>query len=166
MTAGGDGALLVPISRNQFLQGSLEVTEGDADIEVTETSHGLALRIAYSGGVSIRGWVETTGSLGRGNLTMLEDAWWGVKQSYWVGLGGGGSSGTPEMEPGAPHPHRRRLVLGRWRSGGGLADPPRELPPRELPPRGPQLLMAYRRGAPSDGHDGRPILASALLAPS
>ena len=93
------GVLYVPISVNTALQGALEVDSDNGSITIEETPMGLALRVEFTGNVTVHARLERLGEFQDFHLTMLDERHLAASRYHWVGLDTGGMpNGTVSVE--------------------------------------------------------------------
>ena len=93
------GVLYVPITVNTDLQEALEVDSGNGSITIEETARGLALRIEFTGNVSVHGLLKRPEDFQDFHLTMLDGRHFEYSRYHWVGLDTGGMpNGTVSVE--------------------------------------------------------------------
>ena len=93
------GVLYVPITVNTDLQKALEVDSDNGSITIEETARGLALRLEFTGNVSVRARLERPGDVQDFHLTMLDGQHSKASRYHWVGLDTGGMpNGTVSVE--------------------------------------------------------------------
>lgn len=93
------GVLYLPVSVNTILQEALEVDSDNGSITIVETARGLALRLEFTGNVTVHAWLERPGDFLDFHLTMLDERHHETSRYHWVGLDTGGMpNGTVSVE--------------------------------------------------------------------
>jgi len=73
VTTDQSGVVHIPVTYDEELQDQLRVTSGLGSISIVDTEHGRALRIEFSGNVTVNGRIVRDDRLDDGGLTMLND---------------------------------------------------------------------------------------------
>ena len=84
---GAIGVVMVPITFNADLQEALEVSPGGA-IEIVDTEYGMALRVVFSGNVTVRGHLEWRKEFNDYRLTMENQEHLPGTNRYWFHFDG------------------------------------------------------------------------------
>ena len=95
---GAIGVVMVPVTENADLREVLEVTPGGS-IEIVDTEHGEALRVVFSGNVTVSGRLEWREEFDEYRPTMLSDAHLPGTHRYWFHFDGDeATNGTVGVE--------------------------------------------------------------------
>ncbi len=82
------GTVYVPITINRDLRKAITVQEGQGSITVVETKYGTALRVDFSGNVTIHGGLETKDEFDDFELTLVDTSHLEGTRWYWFGRSG------------------------------------------------------------------------------
>jgi hypothetical protein len=82
---GISGTVYVPITVNRDLRDAVAVQDGQATITIVEVKYGMALRVDFTGNVTIGGGLETQGEFADFELTLVDTSHIPGTRWYWFG---------------------------------------------------------------------------------
>jgi len=100
---GAIGVVMVPITVNEDLQDVLEASPGGS-FEIVDTDYGKALRVVFTGNVTVRGHLEQRNEFADYHLTMENPEHLPGTNRYWFHFDGDeATNGTVDVELSLVH---------------------------------------------------------------